>query len=313
MRAVGVREFGGPEALEVVDVPEVHAGPGEVRIRVYAATVNPTDTYHRTGSRAKMLAADPPPYIPGMDVAGVADEVGDGVTGIAVGDRVMGVVLPKGNHGGYREQIVLKECAVVRAPQGSTHAEAATLPMNGLTARLGLDLLALQPGDWLAVTGAAGAYGGLTVQMAKADGLQVIADASEADEAMVAALGADIVVRRGDDVAERIRAALPDGVHGGADGSVQGDLLIPAVRDGGRIATVRGYRGPEVRGITWYPVLVSKYMEDRAALDRIRVQAEAGVLAMRVARTFPPHEAPAAHRTLEAGGTRGRLIIEFPD
>ena len=77
MRAVGVNEFGGPEALEVVDLPEVHAGPGEVRIRVHAATVNPTDTYVRNGARAEMLKRDPPPYVPGMDAAGVLDQIGD--------------------------------------------------------------------------------------------------------------------------------------------------------------------------------------------------------------------------------------------
>src|SRR5512132_2209496 len=102
MRAVGVVEFGGPEVLRVVDVPERHAGPGEVRLRVRAATVNPTDTYVRNGDRADaQRAVGPPPYIPGMDVAGVVDEVGEGVTtGLSVGDRAMAIVLPAGSHGG---------------------------------------------------------------------------------------------------------------------------------------------------------------------------------------------------------------------
>ena len=78
MRAVGVIEFGGPEALAVVDVPETHAGEGEIRLRVHAAAVNPTDTYTRNGARAAQLAADPPPYVPGMDAAGVVDEIGPG-------------------------------------------------------------------------------------------------------------------------------------------------------------------------------------------------------------------------------------------
>ena len=121
----------------------------------------------------------------------------------------MAMVVPKGSHGAYREQIVLDARAVVPAPAGTTHVEACTLPMNGLTARQSLDLLGLSAGQTLAVTGAAGAYGGYVVQLAKAEGLTVIADASEADHALVASLGADIVVRRGDDVATRILEHFP--------------------------------------------------------------------------------------------------------
>ena len=141
---------GGPEALEVVDLPEVHAGPGQVRVRIYAAAVNPTDTMARNGSRAEQQKVDPPPYVPGMDAAGIVDEVGDGVsTGVRVGDAVMAMVVPKGSHGAYREQIVLQARAVVPAPAGTTHVEACTLPMNGLTARQSLDLLDLSPGQTL--------------------------------------------------------------------------------------------------------------------------------------------------------------------
>src|SRR5690606_37354112 len=129
-----------------------------------------------------------------------------------------------------------------RAPSGASHAEAATIPMNGLTARLTLDRLGLEPGHTIAVTGAAGAYGGYVVQLAKADGLRVIADASEADEQLVRDLGADVVVRRGDDVAERIRDAQPEGVDALADGSVQDALVLPAVKDGGGIAAVRPFQ-----------------------------------------------------------------------
>src|SRR5258708_7029207 len=103
MRGVGVIDFGGPEALQVVDLPEGHAGPGEVRIRVYAATVNPADTGLREGARAEAMRKDPPPYIPGMDAAGVIDEIGPGTTDLVVGDAVMAMVLPNASHGAYRE------------------------------------------------------------------------------------------------------------------------------------------------------------------------------------------------------------------
>jgi len=311
MRAAGVTEFGGPEALHIVDVPDEPLGPGQVRLRVAAATVNPTDTYSRSGAYAERDPQKQPPWVPGMDVAGVVAEVGEGVGHVAVGDAVMGIVVPTGAHGGYRENLVLPGDSVVRAPKGTDAVAASTLPMNGLTARLALDLMGLRPGQVLAVTGAAGAFGGYVVQLAKADGLTVVADASEADEQLVRELGADVVVRRGDDVAARIREHYADGVDGLADGAVQDALVLPAVRDGGAVATVRGYRGDGQRGLRVFPTLVRKVAEDRAALDRLREQAEAGVLTLRVAATFPAEQAAEAHRRLEAGGVRGRLVLTF--
>ncbi|MFQ5380557.1 MAG: NADP-dependent oxidoreductase [Dehalococcoidia bacterium] len=312
MRGVGVFEFGGPEVLKVVDLPEVHAGPGEVRIRVHAAAVNPTDTGIRDGVRAEALSKIPPPYIPGMDAAGVVDEIGEGTeTDLKAGDAVMAMVIPQGTHGAYRESLVLPADCVARAPAGASHAEASTLPMNGLTARLSLDQLALKPGQTLAVTGAAGCYGGYMVQLGKAEGLRVIADASEADEQLVKDLGADVVVRRGDDIAARIRAVVPDGVDGLADGSVQNELVVGAVRDGGAVATVRGWRGNGERGITFHRTWVFNYDHRADLLDQLRQQAEEGIVTLRVAATYPAEEAAAAHRRLEAGGTRGRCVIVF--
>ena len=312
MRAVGVMVHGGPEALRVVDLTPVHAGPGQVRVRVHAAAVNPTDIFVRDGSRAEQQRADPPPYVPGMDAAGVVDEVGPGVsTGVGVGDAVMAMVVPKGSHGAYREQIVLDARAVVPVPKGTTHVEACTLPMNGLTARQSLDLLGLSPGRTLAVTGAAGAYGGYVIQLAKAEGLTVIADASEADHRLVASLGADIVVRRGNDVAARIREHFPDGVDGLADGAVLSERAIPAVRDGGAFTSVRGFAGVPQRGIRFTTTFVRTYDREFEKLDRLRQQVEAGVLTLRVADVYPPERAGEAHGRLQAGGTRGRLVIAF--
>ena len=312
MRAVGLFTHGGPEVLEVVDVPEVHAGAGEVRIRVHAATVNPTDVGTRNGTRAEQQKADPPPYVPGMEAAGIIDEIGSGVPDrLKVGDAVIAIVVPKGNHGAYREQIALDARSVVRAPAGKTHAEAATLPMNGLTARLSLDLLGLSPGQVLAVTGAAGAYGGYVIQLAKSEGLTVIADASEQDETLVASLGADIVVRRGDDVASRIREHFPQGVDGLADGAVLNELVIPAVRDGGAFTSVRGFLGAPQRDIRYTATLVRSYVQEWEKLDRLRQQVEDGTITLRLAQVYPPERAADAHRRLEAGGTRGRLVLEF--
>ena len=180
MRGVGVIEFGGPEVLQVVNLPDLHPGPGEVRIRVRAASVNPTDTGVRDGSRAEALRRDSPPYIPGMDAAGIIDEIGAGTTTeLSIGDSVMAMVIPTGAHGAYCESVVLAADSVVKIPAGATVVEASTLPMNGLTARQSLDQLGLRAGQTLAVTGAAGCYGGYVVQLAKAEGLRVIADASQ--------------------------------------------------------------------------------------------------------------------------------------
>ena len=312
MRAIGLTEFGGPDVLQVIDLPEDHAGPGEVRIRVHAATVNPTDLGLRNGSRAEALREVPPPHVPGMDVAGVVDEVGPGtVTELTAGDEVIGMVVPSGTHGGYRESIVLAADSVVRAPRGVSLAAAATLPMNGLTARQSLDQLGLQAGQTIAVTGAAGCYGGYVVQLAKADGLRVVADASPADEDLVLSLGADIVVPRGDDIAVQIREVVPEGVDGLADGANQRELAVGALKDGGAFASVRGWAGDGERGVVFHRTSVRDYDHRPELLDRLRRQAEDGTVTLRVAETFPPERAAEAHRRLESRGTRGRCVIVF--
>ncbi len=311
MRGVGLLTFGGPEVLQIVDLPELHAGPGQVRIRNHAATVNPTDTFLRNGMRAEQMKADPPPYVPGMEAAGVVDEVGAGVSGLKVGDAVLAIVVPKGSQGAYREQLVLDARSVVLAPTGKSHAEAASLPMNGLTARQALDKLGLKAGQTIAITGAAGAFGGYVVQLAKADGLKVVADASEKDEALVKSLGADIVVRRGDDVADRIRQHFPGGVDGLADGAVLKEKVIPAVKDGGGFASVRGYQGVPTRDIRFSTISVAAYVFAHDKLDALRRLVDEGKITLRVAATYPPEQAAEAHRRLEAHGTRGRISIAF--
>jgi NADPH:quinone reductase-like Zn-dependent oxidoreductase len=313
MRAAGVTEFGPPEALRVVELPDPEPGPGELRIRVHAAAVNPTDTVLRSGGRAERLRDVAPPHVPGMDAAGVLEAIGEGaVTDLAVGERVMAVVLPLGQRGAYAESVVVPADSVVRSPAGATDAEAATLPMNGLTACHALDELALAPGQTLAVTGAAGAVGGYVVQLGRAKGLRVVADAAPADEELVRALGADIVLPRGHDFAASVRHAEPEGADGLVDGALLGPLAVGALRDGGGMVTLRGYdgAGSARRGITFFPVYVRNYARERAKLDALRSHAESGVLTLRVARTVPLEGAPEAHRLLEAGGVRGRLVLE---
>jgi NADPH:quinone reductase len=312
MKAVGIMKHGGPEALEVIEVPEVQAGPGQIRIRNYAAAVNPTDVATRNGMIAEFQKANPPPYVPGMDAAGIVDQLGDGVeTDIEVGDRVMAMVVPRGNYGAYREQIVLDQNAVVKAPKDTTHIEACTLPMNSLTARLSLDLLGLKEGQVLAVTGSPGAYGGYVVELAKADGLTVIADSNESDEELLKSLGVDLIIPRGEGYAERIRQEFPSGVDGIADGALLNQLAIDAVKDGGSFTSIRGFKGEPQRDINFTTTWVTAYDCKKDILETLKEQAEKGILTLRVADSVTIDNASEAHKRLEAGGTRGRMVIEF--
>ena len=312
MRAVTFSRFGGPEVLEVSNLTEREPRPGEVRIRVAAATVNPTDIGLRSGRQSALLTGLQPPYIPGMELAGVVDAVGSGITDWKPGDRVMAVVVPRRPEGGaMAESVVVPAASVARVPEGTSLEAAATLPMNGLTVRLALDLLALKAGATLAVTGAAGAVGGYAVQLGVADGLHVIAVAAPRDEALLKKLGAETVVPRGDDAAQRIRSIVPAGVDGVIDAAVIGAPILPAVRDGGGLAAVRGFEGETERGITIHQVRVADYVQNQAALDRLGHLVAQGKLTLRVAETFPPERAAEAHRRLEAGGVRGRLVIVF--
>jgi len=312
MRAVGISNFGDPDVLHIVELPDPLPGPGEVRIRVHAAAVNPTDTGLRSGGRAAQLKDIPPPYVPGMDAAGILEQIGPGTaTDLQIGDRVMAIVVPSGSHGAYSELLVVPAESVTRGPAGATDAEAATLPMNGLTTRLALDLLDMRAGQTLAVSGAAGAVGGYAVQLGKAAGLRIIADAAPEDEQLVKELGAEVVVPRGPAFAEHVRAVVTDGADGLIDAALLNELAVPAVRDGGRIATLRGYTSESERGITFHPVFVRTYAREHDKLDQLRHQAESGEVTLRVARTLPAERAAEAHRILEAGGTRGRLVLEF--
>ena len=137
----------------------------------------------------------------------------------------------------------------MRAPKETSHIQASTLPMNSLTARLSLNLLGLNKGQVLAVTGGPGAYGGFVIQLAKADGLTVIAESNESDRGLLESLGVDIIIARGDSLAEKVRAEFPGGVDGLADGELLNESAIEAVKVGGSFTSVRGYKGEPQREI----------------------------------------------------------------
>ena len=313
MKAIGIMRYGGPEVLEVIDIPEVNVGYGEIRIKNFASSVNPTDIVARSGMIAKFRKENPVfPSVPGMDVAGIVDQIGEGVkSDIKIGDRVIGMVIPDGDYGAYREQLVLNQDAVVFAPKNTSHEEACTLPMNSLTARLSLDLLNLTPGQVIAVTGGPGAYGGYVIQLAKCDGLLVIADSSDSDESLLKDLGVDIIISREKSFVDQIREHFPDGVDGLADGALLNEKAIEAVKDGGSFTSIRGFKGLPQRDIKFSATWVTAYNCDYEKLDKIRQQVDDGMVTLRVADTVSPENAAEAHKRLEGGGTRGRMVIKW--
>jgi NADPH:quinone reductase-like Zn-dependent oxidoreductase len=315
MKVIGLREFGGPEVLQVIELPDPHPGAGEVRVRVQAATVNPSDLAVRSSGYGGMMKASPLPHIPGWDAAGIVDELGPGVDGrLKVGDEVLAVTNAMSPYkGAYQQLLVVSAASVVRAPANLDLPTASTLLMNSLTARLGLDGMGLRRGQTVAVTGSAGALGGYVIQLAKRDGLRVIADVSNsaADRELVARLGADEIVERGAGFVERVRALVPRGVDGLFDTALLNAAALPAIADGGVLVTVRGWNEPVERNIRVFPVLVGGFINDTAKLEALRDLAERGVLTPRVARVLPASDAAQAHRLLEQGGVRGRLVLEF--
>lgn len=309
MRAIVVDSFGGPDVLRIADVPVPPVGPGQVRIRVAAATVNPVDAQTRSGvlAEAGLLAADAVIGL-GWDVAGVIDEIASDVTGFAPGDPVIGLSdrldVPLGAQADYA---VLDATAVARAPRRATPEQAATLPLNGLTAAQSLDLLALRPGDTVLVTGAAGAVGGFAVQLAVARGVRVVATAAAADEALVRELGADYFVPRTVRLGEAVRALAPGGVDGALDAASVGAAALDAVRTKGAFVAVLGGLEPvPLRGIR----VANQWIHaDGQQLADLVDLVDSGALTLRVADTLALDNVADAHKRLEAGGLRGRLVL----
>jgi NADPH:quinone reductase-like Zn-dependent oxidoreductase len=311
-RAVGLYTFGDPDVLGVVERPVPEVGEGGVRIRVQAAAVNPTDLGFRSGARAETLAAFDAPYVPGMDAAGTVEAVGDGVDHLAPGDFVMAAVMPVRAEGGAQsEMLVVPAASAVQIPPGVSVEEAATLPMNGLTAIEALDMLDLPEDATLAITGGTGWLATIAMVLAKRRGLIVITDAPAEELDRVRGLGADHVVERGDGVAERIREIVPDGVDAVLDTACIGPPILAAIRDGGGWVVVRHQQDETERGIVRHNVSVARRLDDTGALQSLATLATSQELPIVIAGNYSPEEAAEAHRRQAEGGVRGRLLIVF--
>jgi NADPH:quinone reductase-like Zn-dependent oxidoreductase len=297
MKAVRFSRFGGPEVLEIVDLPDPHPGPGQVRIAVRAAGVNASDWKKREGLMDPEL-----PQTLGYEAAGVVDELGDGVTGVAVGDRVFGLS-PDG--AAQAELAVLSWYAPI--PSSLDFAGAAALPAAVETATRALDQLGVPSGRLLLINGASGSVGSAAVQLAVARGARVIGTASPANHDYLRSLGAEPVAY-GAGMAERVRALAPGGVDLALDVAGSGVLpeLIELAGGAGHVLTVADFTGAQKYGVRF-----SRGDSGRAlhALAGIGELIESGRFSLPVAQTFPLADVAEAQRVSEHGHVRGKLVL----
>ena len=314
MRSVALESFGGPEVLSVRELPTPVPLDGQIRVRVDFATVNPTDLLFRKGAQQAALESSEGPWIPGMELAGVVDTVGADCTdsGLVPGDAVVGIVNPRRSEGGaYASFVCLAPSSVAVRPAAIPAQEAATLPMNGLTAIMAIEAIGLDGGASVLVTGAAGALGGYVVQLAHASGLVVIAHGRASDEKTLRELGADHVVAGTEPLADAVHRLFPDGADALVDSAVLGAEAAAAVREGGVMVHVRSASADADPRLEHKVVSVSKRMGDKAALEQVIADAEKGVLTPRVAKVLGMTQAAEAHQLVERGGLRGRIVLDL--
>jgi NADPH:quinone reductase-like Zn-dependent oxidoreductase len=298
MRALQYKAYGGPEVLEWAEAPEPHAGPGQLRIAVRAASVNPIDWKALTG----MLSGGEPlggtGYL-GYDAAGVVDEVGEGVTGVSVGDEVFG-----------RGQNTQAEYAVLAAWAAKAPsvdwAVAAAAGVAGETGERGLRLLDVKAGDTLFVDGGAGGVGAVAVQMAIARGAKVIASASEANHDYLREIGAT-PVRYGQGLADRVRAAAGGPVDAVFDvaGKTPVEDLVSLVPEPSQVVSIANYAAGQAGARISGGGADSHPMEALAEVGELLAQNK---LVIKV-QTFPFDRAAEAYRISQSGHVRGKLVL----
>ncbi|NJQ01849.1 NADP-dependent oxidoreductase [Streptomyces zingiberis] len=306
MKAVQYRSFGGPEVLEVTDVPDPKMWVDLVLVRIEAAALNPADLGFQSG------AVEPVvdfffPVVPGWDVAGVVEQAGAATAGFRPGDEVIGFVRGQiMHHGTYAEKVAAEPRQLVRKPGNLSWAQAAGLPVAGLTAYqaivYGLEVTA---GDTVLVHGAAGGVGHLAVQIAVARGARVIGTGSEASQEFIASLGAT-PVRYGDELVEQVSKIAPDGVDAVLDTAGRGSLATTeeVAARGVRVASI-------TQSAAEYPGAIDVFLHlDGDDLTRLVELAEEGKLTVHVDRAFPLDEAARAQRLLAGGHVRGKIVLE---
>lgn len=314
IQAVGLRTFGGPEVMEVIERPRPVPAAGEVVVKVAAASINPVDIGLRVGRQVDRLAEVglQPPYVAGMELVGAVTRIGPGVDAWKEGDRVAGIVSPYRLQGGAQaEEVAVGQRSLVSLPEGVDTVDSVTIPMNGLTALAALDWLALSSEQTLGVTGAAGVVGRYVVQLAALRGIRVIAEAASRAHAELINLGATEVVHRGPEFARGMVLAAGHKVDGIVDTAVLGAACLPAIKDGGGLAAVRDHEAFWERGITRSFIKVTDYLEASDHLQVLVGLHKSGDLVPAPLILLGPDEAAEAHRRLELGGVPGRFVIRF--
>jgi NADPH:quinone reductase-like Zn-dependent oxidoreductase len=298
VKGIQYSEFGGPEVLELVELPDPHPAPGQIRVAVRAVAVNPVDWKVRRGLMGGEL-----PQTTGREVAGIVDELGDGVTDVALGDEVFGFA---DGGGGAAELALLVDYAPI--PPSLDFAGAASLPVAVETAVRTLDLVGVGAGSTVLVNGAAGAVGSAAVQIARSRGARVIGTASANNHEYLRSLGAEPTTY-GEGLVARVRELAPGRVDAALDAAGGGALpaLVELAGDPAHVVTIADYAGAQETGARFSGGMGT----GRAvhALREIGELIEAGRFSLPVARTFPLDEVGEAQQLSEAGHVRGKLVL----
>jgi NADPH:quinone reductase-like Zn-dependent oxidoreductase len=313
MRAISQDELGGPEVLRIVEVERPQPLPTEVLVRVHAAGVNPVDYKTREGGGMQgVLGA--PPFTVGWDVSGVVEELGFGVHTLEVGDEVYGMPWFPRAASAYSEYVTAPSRQFAKKPANLSHAEAAALPLAGLTAWQVLTAAAnLQQGQRVLIHAAGGGVGHLAVQFAKTLGAHVIGTASKAKHDWLLSLGADEVI---DYQSTDVGTATGDLdlVVDLISSPTTMDQSIKVLKPGGLLVAVPSGTSPEQlakakeAGVRVRPFLVEP---DGHALEEIGVLVENGEVQVEVEQVFPLAKAAEAHRRMASGRTQGKLVLDL--
>ena len=313
MRAMIITAFGGPDVFRPADLPVPVPGPGQLLVRLLATSVNPVDYKIR---KAGGWAQVKPPAVIGYDAAGLVEAVGPGVSGFEPGAKVFYTPRIFGRPGTYAEQQVVEADIVVPKPENLTFLEAASLPLAGGTAwDMVVRLAAVKPGETVLVHAGAGGVGSLAVQLAKVSGARVLATASERNAQLVMSLGADVVIdyRREDFAAATLRETGGQGVEVAID-TVGGDTLarsIAAMKPYGRmVGCVSGTADLSAALGKNLSVHFEFLERARFKMEALRTLAERRQLVPVMDSVLPLEEVAEAHRRIEAGGMRGKIVLE---
>ena len=308
MKAMLLLDHGGPEMLRYGEAPDPGAGPGEVVVDIHAASINGADPKVRRGGGLYRLSRFP--HILGRDFSGIVSEVGAGVSDLAVGDAVFGV-LDQGIEGTYAEKVAIKAALVARKPASLSHEEAAALGLIGITAITGIeDTARLKAGQTILIQGGAGGVAGFAVQLAKHLGATVIATASANNHAYVRELGADRVIDYNAEDFTKI-GPICDVVYDTVGGADVRARSYEVLKPGGKLVWIAPAPAPERPVRADVETLKPDVKRDRAHLERILALVEAGAVRPPTIVRYKLADAAEAHRVSEARHLRGKLVLEI--